>query len=83
MARVSNPLPLTPDNVSRQIDPSAERLYTISIGRSRRAIAWDAVRMTWRQLVERLSTPMRTRETVAEYRAMPKDAQVDAKYVGG
>jgi predicted P-loop ATPase len=83
MAIISNPLPLTPDNVSRQIDPSAERLYTLSIGKSRRAVYWDAVRMTWREVVERLSTPVRTRETVAEYQAMTKDDQVDAKDVGG
>lgn len=83
MSGLSNPLPLTPDNVSRQIDPSAERCYTLSIGRSRRAVAWDTVQLTWRELVERLSTPVRTQETVAEYQAMTKDDQVDAKDVGG
>ena len=67
MPRVSNPLPLTPDNLSRQIDPSAERRYTLSVGRSRRAVAWDTVRMTWRELMERLFIQGRKQSLIRLY----------------
>lgn len=75
--------PLSADNVARQADPDKERVYTLSVGRSRKAQRWESTRMTWDELRKRLSEPVRTKETTTEYQALSKDAQVDAKDVGG
>ncbi|MGN0954317.1 VapE domain-containing protein, partial [Dialister sp.] len=44
---------------------------------------WENRSMTWPELVERMSRPVRTGETMAEYRNMPRAQQADVKDVGG
>lgn len=55
----------------------------ISIGKSRKDIHWKVVNMSWDELCDRLSSTFRTKETVAEYKAMNKDERANAKDVGG
>ena len=55
----------------------------ISTGRSRTDKRWRNVTTTWPELVEKLSTPHRTHETMREYKAMSKDEQSRVKDVGG
>lgn len=56
---------------------------TISVGESKRATRWVPKTVTWERLCKKLSTPIVTNETVAEYAAMSKDQRGDAKDVGG
>lgn len=55
----------------------------ISIGSSRRAKQWRAKKMTWDDLVKKLSQSKITEETAAEYRRMTKDEKAEVKDVGG
>ena len=56
---------------------------TISTGRSRNETNWKPERLTWESLVSRLSRPVITKETGAQYRAMDKSSKANAKDVGG
>ena len=55
----------------------------ISVGKSRRDTKWRAVEMSWPDLVSKLGSVYRTRETMREYRAMSKEDQGRAKDIGG
>lgn len=55
----------------------------ISIGTSRKDTHWKVKDVSWGQLVERLSKPVVTQETLAEYHAMSKDDKAQRKDVGG
>ena len=56
---------------------------TLSIGNSRRATQWPATVLWWSEMVERLKTPVRGAETLADYLALPRSRQDDLKDVGG
>ena len=56
---------------------------TISVGESKRATRWVPKTVSWERLCKKLSTPIVTNETVAEYAAMTKDQRGNAKDVGG
>ena len=58
-------------------------ILTIATGRSRNETQWKPERMTWEGLVDRLSRPVITKETSAQYKAMSKDDRANAKDVGG
>lgn len=60
-----------------------DRRITISAAGSRRATRWPAQTLYWSELVERLRTPVRGTETLAEYLRYPKSRQDDLKDVGG
>ena len=49
-----------------------DRKLLIAIGRSRKASQWQNKEMLWSEFLDKLATTTRTRETVAEYAAMPK-----------
>lgn len=55
----------------------------ISTGGSRTAKAWRSREMSWDDLVAKLSKPIITKETIAEYKRMSKDEQANIKDVGG
>lgn len=55
----------------------------IAIGRSRKASQWQNKEMLWSEFLDKLATTTRTRETVAEYAAMPKGERDTIKDVGG
>ena len=56
---------------------------TIATGRSRNETSWRPERITWEGLVDRLSRPIITKETGAQYHAMTRDERGNAKDVGG
>lgn len=60
-----------------------DRLITITIGASRRATQWHPQEMLLSAFYERLRTPARGQETLAEYLQLPKAQQDDLKDVGG
>lgn len=60
-----------------------DRQITISAGNSRRATVWTAQTMLLSELWQRLKTPARGTETLAEYFNMKKSQQDDLKDVGG
>lgn len=55
----------------------------ISEGRSRKETNWKPVKIFWSEFVERLKKPVRSTETLQEYKALPKARQDDLKDVGG
>lgn len=56
---------------------------TIATGRSRKETDWKNRQMLWSELTAKLGETTRTRETLAEYDAMPRDDQNEIKDVGG
>lgn len=59
------------------------RQITISAAGSRKATQWPAQTLFWSELVEKLHTPARGTETLAEYLKLPKSRQDELKDVGG
>ena len=55
----------------------------ISIGNSRRDKVWNYVEMDLKDFVSRISSTIRTAETVEEYNKLPKSKKDDIKDVGG
>lgn len=53
------------------------------VGDSRYSTRWTPTRYSWDELVERLSTPVVTGETMAEYDSLTRAAQGNLKDVGG
>lgn len=60
-----------------------DRLITISTGASRRATTWLAQSLLVSDLWEKLKTPARSAETLAEYMQYKKSQQDDLKDIGG
>ncbi len=60
-----------------------DRKLLIAIGRSRKASQWQNKEMLWSEFLDKLATTTRTRETVAEYAALPKGERDTIKDVGG
>ena len=60
-----------------------DRRITISSAGSRRATRWPAQTLYWSELVDKLKTPVRGIESLAEYLRLPKARQDDLKDVGG
>ena len=60
-----------------------DRKLLIAIGRSRKASQWQNKEMPWSEFLDKLATTTRTRETVAEYAALPKGERDTIKDVGG
>lgn len=56
---------------------------TLSVGESRHSTEWVPTGFTWDGLVERMRSPVRTPESVADYADMSKDQTVAIKDVGG
>ena len=59
------------------------RNYKVAYGDSRQAKKWRNTTITWDELRERLSHPLRTGETVAEYHKMKSAGRSTAKDKGG
>lgn len=55
----------------------------IAYGASRYASKWKNKTVRWSALLDQISTTTKTRETMAEYRAMPKSKQDAVKDIGG
>lgn len=60
-----------------------DRQIIISAAGSRKATQWPPQTLYWSELVEKLHTPTRSTETLAEYLGLPKGKQDDLKDVGG
>ena len=60
-----------------------DRIITISAGMSRRAMQWNAQTLLISELWEKLKTPARGAETLAEYMSYKKAQQDDLKDIGG
>lgn len=60
-----------------------DRQLIISIGSSRKDLAWRQTSISVSELYARLSAPVRGTETLQEYMRLPKSAQDDLKDVGG
>ena len=56
---------------------------SITIGGSRKETNWKPQWIMWQEFVERLRTPVESKETQAEYRQLTKVQQDDLKDVGG
>lgn len=60
-----------------------DRLLNISTGSSRKAVVWTRQLLMWSELCEKLRTPQRTTESLADFLQLPKAKQDELKDVGG
>lgn len=60
-----------------------DRLLNITIGASRKATNWIPQEIMWSELCDKLRTPSRGTERLAEYFTLPKAKQDELKDVGG
>lgn len=60
-----------------------DRSLIISVGNNRKDINWKRTELTIGELYDRIKTPIRGTETIAEYFKMKKSQQGDLKDVGG
>ena len=60
-----------------------EKQITIAVGAHANSLQWRNKKMTWDELVTRLSATTRTSETLAEYQVMSKKDRARIKDVGG
>ncbi|MEG1317121.1 MAG: virulence-associated protein E, partial [Oscillospiraceae bacterium] len=60
-----------------------DRQITISVGGSRKALSWRAQTLRIAELYERIRTPSRSTEPLAEYLSYKKQQQDELKDVGG
>lgn len=58
-------------------------LLTIATGRSRKEMNWKNREMLWSELVDKLSSTIRTYETYEEYKKLSKSKKDEIKDVGG
>lgn len=59
------------------------RQLKISVGSSRKSTKWKSVSISWAEFADKLKTPIRGTETLAEYMALKKPQQDELKDVGG
>lgn len=60
-----------------------DRVICITTGSSRKAKTWIGERVLWSQLIDKLKTPVRSPETLEEYKKLSKSEQDELKDVGG
>ncbi|MYL41806.1 virulence-associated protein E [Virgibacillus massiliensis] len=60
-----------------------DRQLTISAAGSRKATQWPAQNLYWSEMLDKLRTAVRGKETLEEYLKLPKRQQDDLKDVGG
>lgn len=60
-----------------------DRELDVALGNSRKCKTWKNRKMNWSELLDKMSQTVRTKETVAEYKAMDREAQADRKDHGG
>lgn len=65
------------------MDIKNDRILDVALGNSRWTKTWKNKQVRWSELLDRVATPTRTSETVAEYKAMGKGQQSGIKDVGG
>lgn len=63
--------------------PNNQRELNLALGQSKTESKWKNRTMTWAELLDRLSKPTVTQETVAEYQKMAKSKKDAIKDVGG
>lgn len=60
-----------------------DKQIKIAIGASRKSTKWVVQDTTWSAFLQKLSQPVRTSESFAEYKSLPKPKQDELKDVGG
>lgn len=68
---------------AKVLDVAYDGILTIATAKSRKSTAWANHSVSWSSLLKKLSITYKTRETQAEYSAMPKTKQDEIKDVGG
>lgn len=58
-------------------------IITIAIGKSRKETRWKNKELLWSELIDKLSSTVRTHETYEEYKKLSKSEQDNIKDVGG
>lgn len=59
------------------------KFIKITTGTSRRATVWNGQELLWSDFLQKLSQPVRTQESFAQYKALPKMEQDKLKDIGG
>lgn len=74
-----------PDNLTQSspLSVTEDRKLLIAVGRSRKAALWQNKEILWSELVNKLATTTRTRESALEYSRLPKAERDEIKDIGG
>lgn len=70
-------------NIETELHLQYDGEVQIATGRNRKSTNWVNQNIPWSKLASKVLVTKRTKETFAEYMAMPKDKQDDIKDVGG
>lgn len=65
------------------MDNISEIKFKIAVANTKTQKTWKNIQVSWDELVKRAENPIRTSETAAEYKAMPKAEKDAKKDVGG
>jgi predicted P-loop ATPase len=65
------------------MDNISEIKFKIAVANTKTQKTWKNIEVSWDELVKRAENPIRTSETAAEYKAMPKAEKDAKKDVGG
>lgn len=60
-----------------------DRRIKITTGTSRKSTAWVGQELYWSDFIGKIAKPLRTQESFAEYKALPKPKQDELKDIGG
>lgn len=67
----------------KSIKVKYDGLITIATATSRKSSVWKSQKMSYRDFLKKVSTTVRTKETIAEYLKLPRAEQDEIKDVGG
>ena len=60
-----------------------DRMLELAVGKSRKSSVWENDLVLWSNFADSLKNVIRTQETVAEYKSMPKAKRDEIKDIGG
>jgi putative DNA primase/helicase len=65
------------------MDNITEIKFQIAVASRKTQKTWKNIEMSWQEFIDKAENPIRTNETMAEYRAMSKEEKGAKKDVGG
>ena len=83
MEAVMEPTVGTTSDTGRDSPDPKDLMLKITVGNSRKAGTWNPMEISFGDLCEKLQEPIRTAETVAEYKKMSRAERDEAKDKGG
>jgi putative DNA primase/helicase len=73
---------IQPNNTARP-ELQHDGKIMVAVGKSRKETKWKNKELAWSEMLSKLSSTLRTQETLNEYKRMPRTEQAERKDVGG